>query len=218
MPVFRVLARTWRVSGPKPAAFQQMMAAPRVVLATFHGMLLHLLAFAPMPAAHGRGLVVMLSPSLDGRLLASALRHLGIDHVFGTNGARSVTGAREFIRRVESGDIGVIAVDGPLGPCCRAKKGFLQIASAANAHVALAATSGGLGLRFGSWDRAHLPVPFSHVELFLRVLPPPVEGAKEQTLSMTQEALISAARAIHSPVLPPALRLPEPLTHATISN
>lgn len=204
MPIFRVLAWTWRVRGPQAAAFWDMMAPPRVMLATFHGMMLQLLRFAPLPAAHGRGVVVMLSPSLDGKLLAAALEHLGIGYVYGTSGERSVAGAREFIRRIKAGDIGVIAVDGPVGPCCVAKKGFMQIAAAADAHVTLATTSAGPGVRFGSWDRAHLPLPFSWVELWLQVLPAPAEGSEPQMLSAVQEALLSAARALRSPVLPPA--------------
>jgi lysophospholipid acyltransferase (LPLAT)-like uncharacterized protein len=204
MPVFRVLAWTWRVRGPQATAFREMMALPRVMLATFHGMMLQLLRFAPLPAAYDRQVVVMLSPSLDGKLLAAALEHLGIGYVYGTSGDRSVAGAREFIRRVKAGDIGVIAVDGPLGPCCVAKKGFLQIAAAADAHVTLAATSAGPGVRFGSWDRAHLPLPFSWVELWLQVLPAPAEGSEQQMLSAVQQALVAAERALRSPVLPPA--------------
>ncbi|HUI26408.1 MAG TPA: DUF374 domain-containing protein [Candidatus Kryptonia bacterium] len=204
-PLFRLMMRTWRPSGPDPVALDDLMAAPRVVVATFHGMLPQLLYFWRLPGSYKRRTVVMLSPSRDGRLLAAALRHFDIDHVYGTAGSRALAGTREFIRRVQNGDIGVIAADGPLGPRCVAKPGFLQIAVAAQAHVGLAVTSSSNGLTFGSWDGAHLPFPFARVELSLEVVRP-AELSEISRRAALQEALLSAARALRSPVLPPALR------------
>ena len=62
-------------------------------------------------------------------------------------------------------------------------------------------TSAGRGLRFGSWDRAHLPLPFSPIELHLEefVLTP------NASVTALQEAMILAARHIHSPILPDAI-------------
>ena len=202
----RALVRSWRRRTPDDGSVARSLAAPRLVLATYHGMLLHLLAFAPLCARHGRRLVVMLSPSLDGRLLAAALAYFGIDHVRGTSGSRAIAGSREFLRRVEAGDVGVVAVDGPLGPCCAAKAGFLHLAAAARASVLLATTSAGRGLRFGSWDRAHLPLPFASVELALRLLPPPVATAGDRELATIQSLMLADARRMASPVLPQAER------------
>jgi lysophospholipid acyltransferase (LPLAT)-like uncharacterized protein len=202
----RALVRSWRRRAPDDASVARDLAAPRLVLATYHGMLLHLLAFAPLCARHDRRLVVMLSPSLDGRLLAAALARFGIDHVRATSGSRAVTGSREFLRRVAAGDVGVVAVDGPLGPCCTAKPGFLRLATAARASVLVATTSAGSGLRFGSWDRAHLPLPFAPVELALRLLPPPAAPAGDGELAAIQALMLAEARRMASPVLPRAVR------------
>ncbi len=205
-PLLRLLMWTWRLKESEGPTFAELAPEPRLLFATFHGMLLHLLGFSHLPAAHGRRMVVMLSPSLDGRLLAAALVRFGVDHVYATSGARGVGGSVEFIRRIRAGDIGLIAVDGPSGPCAIARRGFLQIAAAADARVVLATTSGGPGIRFGSWDRAHLPLPFARVQLALRVLPE-ADGADERrALAAAQAALVESARALGSPVLPPALR------------
>ncbi len=201
-PLLRLLVATWRRRGPDDDALDAMMRAPRVVVATFHGMLLQLLALRR--ATRARRIVVMLSPSLDGRLLAAALRHFDVDHVYATSGSRGVTGSRAFIRRVVCGDIGIIAADGPRGPCGVAKPGFLQIAAAAQAHICLAVTAARHGITFGSWDRARLPAPLTHVEFSLQLLPPPVPDDDGRGLEATQTALLNAARAIGSSVLPPA--------------
>ena len=195
---FRLLVKSWRPHAPDEKTLQQMAAATPLFLVTYHGMLLHLLAFAPFSP---RRLVVMVSPSYDGRLLGAFLRHFGIAHVFGSSGSRNVAGPLEFIRRVKAGEIGLIAVDGPRGPCCIAKPGFLKLASLAGAHLLVVTTTASRGMSLKTWDRAHLPAPFAALELSLQLLPPPDATDPQRELSAVQELLVSSARKIGSPVL-----------------
>lgn len=201
--------RSWRKHTPDPETIRRVTETPRLVLAAYHGTLLHLLAFAPLAAIHGRRLVVMTSPSYDGGLLAALLKRFGIGSVRGSSRSRAIRGAQEFIWRIREGDIGVIAVDGPRGPCCVAKPGFLKIASFARAHLLLATTSASRGISFGTWDRAHLPLPLARVELSLQLLPPPPAGSATQELPEIQEKLIGEAMRMASPVLPSHFRGPE---------
>jgi lysophospholipid acyltransferase (LPLAT)-like uncharacterized protein len=194
--------RSWRLQEPDPAVLAALFREPRLVFITFHGMLLHLLAFAQLPLRSGRSLVVLLSPSLDGRLLAATLRRFGIESVRGTTGRRSVGGAVDFIQRLRDGKVGMIAVDGPVGPCCVPKPGPTRLAAAAGAHIALAVTTASRGLRFGTWDRAHLPLPFARVELHLHHLSPLPVDADEAAIHGVGDALLAAARTVRSPVLP----------------
>jgi lysophospholipid acyltransferase (LPLAT)-like uncharacterized protein len=186
--------------------FNEAIAAPRVILATCHGMFLHLLPYAVPFHRHKRQLVVLVSPSRDGRLLAAMLTRFGLKVVKGTNDSRGIAGAKEFVRQIESGTVGVIAVDGPRGPCCQAQGGFLRIAQAAKAQVFLAITSAQPGIRFGSWDRAHLPAPFAHLEVSLQSLTLQ-ESDYANALPAVQHELIKAARWLSSPVLPPSLAI-----------
>lgn len=202
----RMLVRTWRVQGSDQPSFLDAMAAPRALVATFHGMFLHLLAYSHIPPQYGRRLVVLVSPSLDGRLLAATLSHFGIDHVFGTTSARGVGGAREFISRIAAGEIGIIAADGPNGPCCAAKPGLLEIAAIADARIFLATTSATPGLTLPSWDRTHLPAPFATVKLKGNPFTPEAAAAPGDQLAAMQSELIDLARSIASPVLPVSRR------------
>lgn len=205
--LFRLLLRTWRRRGPNTETLEAMMRAPRVVLVTYHGMFLQLLAFAHLPPAYGRRLVVLLSPSLDGRLLAAALAPFGIAHVFGTSGRQAIAGSRELIERLEAGDIGVVAADGPRGPCCIAKPGTLRLARVAGALPVLALTAATRGITFGSWDRSHLPLPFARVELALQLMPlAPAETDDDSP--WVQATMLETARRMQSSVLPPGLRTP----------
>ena len=200
----RLLIGSWRVSPPPAEPLNEALAAPRVILATCHGMFLHLLPYAVHVHRQKRRLVVLVSPSRDGRLLAAMLARFGLNVVKGTNASRGIGGAKEFVRQIQSGSVGVIAVDGPRGPCCQAQGGFLRIAQAAHAHVFLAITSAQPGVRFGSWDRAHLPAPFARLEFSLQALNLP-ENDYAGALAAIQHELVKTAKQLSSPVLPPAL-------------
>jgi len=201
----RLLVRSWRASGRDHPNVLAAVMAPRAVLATWHGMFLHLLAYAPI-VLRRRRLVVLVSPSLDGRLLAAALGRFGIDHVFGAGSSREIGGAREFIARIASGDMGVVAADGPRGPCCVAKAGVLEVAALADAQIFLAATSARRGLILPSWDRSHLPPPFAKLHIAVRRFDCESEPVTDARLAAMQSGLLAMTRALSSPVLPPALR------------
>lgn len=166
----RLWVRSWRIDAAADGLLAEVASHPRLVVATFHGMLFHLLAFAEPLRALGRAPVVLVSPSRDGSLLAAALARFGIESVRGTEGSRGVAGSREFSRAVARGAIGVVAVDGPRGPLCVAKPGVLRLRDAAGAELLAAVTGAGHGLRFGSWDQAHLPLPGAVVSLATRLL------------------------------------------------
>lgn len=169
-PLVDLWMGSWRRVEPDAELLCQIAARPRLVLLTYHGMLLPTLAFARLSPRHGRRLVVMLSPSRDGRLLAAFLRHFEIGHVFATSGSRAVAGSREMARRIAAGDIAVVAVDGPRGPRGVAKPGALRLAAASRAELILSAAHADRAWALPSWDRACLPRPFARVTLKLRCI------------------------------------------------
>jgi lysophospholipid acyltransferase (LPLAT)-like uncharacterized protein len=109
--------------------------------------------------------------------------------VCGTTGRRGTAGALEFIRRIEAGDVGLIAVDGPLGPRGVIQPGALRIAAASGAHVIAAVTSATRGITFPSWDRAHLPGPGARVRISAELVPPVGDGATDAARRRLESAL-----------------------------
>ena len=199
VPPLRVWMRTWRRSGPQAAALQELRHASPAVLITCHGMLLQVLRFADV--VRPRRIVVMLSPSLDGRLLAAMLLRFGIDHVFATDSSHAVGGTLRFIERLHSGDLGVIAGDGPRGPCGVMKPGAVRIAAAAGARIALVVTTARPAVQLGSWDRAQLPLPSARIELSLQMLPAPPAHAPEAAVAELNQALWATGQRLRSTVL-----------------
>jgi lysophospholipid acyltransferase (LPLAT)-like uncharacterized protein len=197
VPLLRAWVASWRLELPPRDVLDRIGRAPRIALATYHGMLLHLIAFAALAKRYDRRVVVLASPSRDGRLLAAVLERFGVESIAGSSRSRAVAGGREFIHALEEGRVGLVAVDGPRGPCCVAKPGVLRMARAAGATVVAAVTTAGSGTQFASWDRAHLPWPFARVRIAFREVP---DGTPDEGL---QGILLAEARALGSPVLPP---------------
>jgi lysophospholipid acyltransferase (LPLAT)-like uncharacterized protein len=207
----RMLVWSWRKTGPDPTLLREVLATRPLICVTYHGMFIHLLAYSRLPEAVGRRLLVLITPSLDGRLLGAMLRYFEIEHILVAPGKRAVAGVKEFIRRLDDGDIGVIAVDGPRGPACIAQPQALEIARSSGAVVFLMVTSGGRGIKFGSWDRSHLPLPFSPTKLRLERFPSASSSDDGSRTLALQSAMIRAAREIQSPVLAPELSVGERL-------
>ena len=195
---FRLLVKSWRLPAADAVMIQRISETPRIMLVTFHGMLLHLLA---LPRFIPRQGVVMLSPSYDGRLLAAFLKHFGVNHVFGSSRSRNIAGPLELIRRTQAGEVGLIAVDGPRGPRGVVKAGFLKLACAADAHLLLVTTSASRGITFKTWDRAHIPAPFATLQVSLQLLPPPKRAEAERNLSAVQALLLASVREVGSPIV-----------------
>ena len=152
----RALGATWRVEalGSPPAH------APFVLVAWHRGLLVA--AFA----LRDRGLWVPLSLSRDGDLAEHALRSLGFARA--PRGSSSRGGSallREMIRRVRAGESGGVLPDGPRGPALSAKPGVLALAAATRAQLIPVGVAASPARRFGSWDRALLPLPFARVRL-----------------------------------------------------
>lgn len=198
----RLVALTWRLRGPSDEEWRTVLAPKRVMFATYHGMFLQLLAFSHFPPAHGRKLVVLTGPGFAGMLIAGIVGRFGLDHVRGMSGRRGIGGSLEFIRRLKAGDAGVVAVDGPRGPCCVAKPGFMKIAARANTHIIVMLTSARPGLVLGSWDRMHLPAPFARVEATVQLLPPPATERIEVELPRVERTLLDTSIRMGSSVVP----------------
>jgi lysophospholipid acyltransferase (LPLAT)-like uncharacterized protein len=194
----RLLVKSWRWPAADTVMIQRITETPRIIVVTFHGMLLHLLAlrrFTP------RQCVVMLSPSYDGRLLAAFLKHFGVNHVFGSSRSRNIAGPLDLIRRIQAGEVGLIAVDGPRGPRGVVKPGFLNLAAVADAQLLLVTTSASRGFTLKTWDRAHIPAPFAKLQVSLQLLPPPKRTDGDGIHSAVQERLLSAAREVGSQIV-----------------
>lgn len=152
----RSLGRTWRFEtrGPDPIG-----TTPLLIGAAWHR---GLLVAAWRWRDHG--LAIPVSQSRDGDLIEGVLRRLGFAE--SPRGSTSRGGSsllRNLIRCLRSGGTIGMLPDGPRGPAGEAKPGAIALARVTGAPLIPVGVAASPVVRFRSWDRAILPLPFAKV-------------------------------------------------------
>jgi hypothetical protein len=106
----------------------------------------------------------LISPSVDGAAPAMLVAKLG-GHVI--RGSSSHTGARalrDFYETIVKQEISpAITPDGPKGPLHEFKPGAVMLAQLTGKPILPISIAASRTIRFQTWDRFELPVPFSRV-------------------------------------------------------
>ncbi len=155
--LLRWLGASWRIQRIGPDPFTP--GTGPVIGALWHE---HLVAAAF--AFRDRDVVVMISRSRDGDRIDAVLARLGFGEAARGSSSRGGTSAlRAQIAAVAGGRHGALLLDGPRGPARRAKPGALLLAREAMRPLQPVVFTAKPALRFGSWDRTVLPLPFARV-------------------------------------------------------
>ncbi|MGH8582890.1 MAG: glycosyltransferase [Gammaproteobacteria bacterium] len=214
--LLRVQSATWRKRQEGLEALDALLAERRKVLFCFwHGRYLPLFALL-----RGRPACVFTSQSDRGRVIAEICRNFGYGCVLVP--ARNQGQAYELMQRaLEQHQNGGIAVDGPLGPFHRVKRGAIKLASELGYIVVPAsATARRKRVIVKRWDRMEFPGWFTHVGLAIGT---PMEIPEHLSVEDTQrwaarvrtalEQLDQRAEALAGIVAEPdQLRQPDPET------
>jgi len=191
--LLRAFAASWRVDVRGVDAFA---AGGPVLAATWHeGGLIAAGLY------RDRGYHVLVSRSRDGGHIAAVLARLGFGE--SSRGSSSRAGAQALLgarRILAQGRVAGILVDGPRGPARVAKSGVISAARLAGLPVHPMVFAGRPCLRFASWDRMRLPLPFArvvvqHAEPF--AVPRDVTDAEIESLrARFEQRLLALARAL----------------------
>jgi lysophospholipid acyltransferase (LPLAT)-like uncharacterized protein len=162
--VIRVLYATIRWERINLAPEDSGLLAPEPqIFAFWHGRMLML----PRHYMRHRGSrrtarpYMLISRHGDGRLIAFAIRLLGIHSVAGSSTRGAVTAVLDLIRKADAGsDIGVTP-DGPKGPRAVCKKGIAILAQKTGLPVYPLTYSTKNCWQLRSWDGMIIPKPFS---------------------------------------------------------
>ncbi len=182
--LLRALGATWRlrVAGGDPFAGGQPFVAA----------LWHRGLFVAAWAFRDRQAIVPVSRSRDGERIAAVLDRLGFGPPPRGSSSR---GGREalagMIRAVRSGQSVGVLCDGPRGPARRAKPGVLAAARATGVPLWPLGLAARPALRFGSWDRVSLPLPFARVAA---VFGPPLQVPREASRQQLDQQLLALER------------------------
>lgn len=118
----------------------------------------------PFHGSHRRWMLVSPSPRLEP--VARFCKMMGLRLVRGASGERGAQ-AREALKSLlERGESVVLAVDGPAGPVFSAKKGCVELATAASVPIVPVAYRCSRAHEFAwRWDRTLMPLPFGRIEI-----------------------------------------------------
>ena len=112
----------------------------------------------------------LISASRDGSWLEMFYGWAGIRSVRGSRNNRGAQSMKELIRKVKEGNDVGITPDGSRGPCYEAKSGTLLVAKVSKAPIVLLSFSFSRCIRLKSWDRFILPLPFSKVKVYTKII------------------------------------------------
>ncbi|MBK1828093.1 lysophospholipid acyltransferase family protein [Haloferula rosea] len=112
-----------------------------------------------------REAVVLTSASHDGAMLARAVGVFGIGSVRGSSSRRGVAALVALRKAVRSGVDCCITPDGPRGPRYVLQPGLVKLAETSGAPVIPIHAEFSSVWKLKSWDRFHLPKPFSRVRV-----------------------------------------------------
>lgn len=122
--------------------------------------------FACLKKFAHRDIGVLVSPSKDGEMLASACEHLGYQLIRGSSSKRPIASFIEAIKFLNKGYKFAIAVDGPRGPYGDVKEGIIRM-SQKTTHPILPMAA--LPTRYWelsrAWNKPRIPKPFSKVHI-----------------------------------------------------
>ncbi len=107
----------------------------------------------------------LVSPSKDGAWLAAAFKVLGITTVRGSSKRRGGVAIKELVDILKEGSDIAITPDGPRGPIYTVKKGALKVAELSGIRMFPVTIEYKNSIKFNSWDKFEIPLPFSKVIL-----------------------------------------------------
>jgi lysophospholipid acyltransferase (LPLAT)-like uncharacterized protein len=164
----------WQEQGGEHLAAARASGRP-VLFVFWHNRLLHLCY-----RLSRERLVMMVSQSRDGDLIARVAHDQGIASVRGSSSKGGTAALRALARAMkEGGRCGGITPDGPRGPRYVLQPGALLAARLAGACIVPAALGFSKKTVFSSWDGFQVPWPFARARLVLGepVSYPDLEGA-----------------------------------------
>ncbi|NNC87863.1 MAG: lysophospholipid acyltransferase family protein [Akkermansiaceae bacterium] len=110
-----------------------------------------------------RQATVLTSASNDGAILAAAVKVFGLGAVRGSSSRRGASALKELIRVLKQGTDAGVTPDGPRGPLYVMQPGVVKLAQAAQVPIMPLHVTFGRSTRLNSWDRFHIPWPFSRI-------------------------------------------------------
>jgi lysophospholipid acyltransferase (LPLAT)-like uncharacterized protein len=159
---------------------------PPVIIAFWHNRVV-LMAYFYEHYCRGRTALTFISRSRDGQFMTDVAARFGIKAARGSSSRHGAAAALAAIRAANDAKVDlVITPDGPRGPRYKIQPGLIRLAQATQRPIVTVTYQLEWKHQLKSWDRFHVPIPFSKCRLITgeRVMVP--EDATEAELEAIQ--------------------------------
>lgn len=154
-----LLAKTYRFRALNPdVQLTSLENNPNYIFALWHQNLI-----GSIYSQKNKPHAVVVSPSRDGELVATAVERLGHKVARGSSSRGGASALKKMIRLLKTDKIpGAISIDGPKGPAKEPKKGIFELAFLTNLPIIpLTVIPTSFWALENSWDKFRIPKPFS---------------------------------------------------------
>ncbi len=163
--LIRVLGSTLRMTIEDRGGIIDQPEHPPVVIAFWHNRTA-LMALFFERYCRGRTALTFISRSRDGQFITDVAARFGIKAVRGSSSRHGTSAALAAIRAANDPRIDiVITPDGPRGPRYQIRPGLLRLAQATHRPIVAITYKLEWKYQLSSWDRFHIPLPFSTCRL-----------------------------------------------------
>lgn len=129
------------------------------IFALWHGWQYGLLGVPSRKDLH-----LLISPSLDGEIIARVTEKLGFSTVRGSMKRDGSKALRELLKVLKADKAIAYTVDGPKGPICKVKEGVIKIAQMSQKPIIPLVSTVNWKIEINSWDKYKIPLPFATVK------------------------------------------------------
>jgi len=141
--------------------FKNINYKKSAIFALWHGWQYGLLGVPSRKDLH-----LLISPSLDGEIIARVTEKLGFSTVRGSMKRDGSKALRELLKVLKADKSIAYTVDGPKGPICEVKEGVIKIAQMSQKPIIPLVPTVNRKIEINSWDKYKIPFPFATVKNF----------------------------------------------------
>ncbi|HVH79593.1 MAG TPA: lysophospholipid acyltransferase family protein [Stellaceae bacterium] len=145
----------WTVEGAEHPSRLRAAGKP-FILAFWHGRLMMI----PMAWQRLAPIHMLISAHRDGRIIADAVAHFGVQTVTGSTRRGGSAALRTMVKALAAGDCVGITPDGPAGPAMVASAGIINVARLGRVPIIPVTFAASRRREMRSWDRMQVALPF----------------------------------------------------------
>lgn len=153
----------FRVNDPHKCG-ERALAGEPMIWALWHNCLFS----APLARKQITGKVsasALASASKDGAVVASVIESFRINTIRGSSSRRGASALIAMKKALRQGEQIMLTPDGPRGPIYQLQPGVIKLAQSSGVPVVPVRFTHSSSWRLKSWDRFHIPKPFSTVTI-----------------------------------------------------